>query len=573
MSQPALASLALPFRHRFLTFAELTAQLKAWAHFFPEVARLQSLGASEEGREVWLLTLGREPERRRPSVFVNGNLHATELAGSSVALCIAEELLRLHVEPGALRMGLPAHVLEGLRDVVVHVAPRLAPDGAEVVLKEGRYVRSNPRDRRPEPRTRWLPQDLDGDGLALLMRQEDPTGEFVEASEVAGFLVPRQLEDAGPFYKLYPEGLIAHWDGHTVPDPGVLSDNDTDLNRNFPYAWAHEPVQAGAGALPLSEPEARCVSEYAVQHPEIFAWLDLHTFGGVFVRPLGDQPDSALDGFERALFRQLETWAKDCTGYPMVSGFEEFTYGPSEPLHGALAEFAYSQRGALGFTCELWDLFAELGIPRRRPFMDHYSMFTREDFIKLGRWDATHNQGRMVRPWTKLKHPQLGEVEVGGLDTRTGLSNPPLERLDELGHKQSAFLLRLAALAPRLHLDVQVRELGPGVRRVEATVENRGYLPSYGLPSARILPWNIPVAVEFEPGEGAVVAPDERRQAVGHLEGWGRGAGGSGSAVYFLRSKGSVSKGFAAATVTGAGALTVRAVSPRAGEVTVKVQT
>ena len=104
-------------------------------------------------------------------------------------------------------------------------------------------------------------------------------GELVESTEFPGLLVERTVEDEGPFYKLYPEGLIEHFDGRTIPSPFFLGDNPIDLNRNFPWFWAPHHEQIGAGPFPTSEPEARGVVEFASAHPEIFAWSGLITAG------------------------------------------------------------------------------------------------------------------------------------------------------------------------------------------------------------------------------------------------------------------------------------------------------
>jgi hypothetical protein len=462
---------------------------------------------------------------------------------------------------------LPPHVRARLREVTFFVLPRMSPDGAEAVLADGRYVRSNPRDRRtPSSRPRWLCRDIDGDGLSLLMRKQDPTGEFVESTEVPGLLLPRRLEDTGPFYKVFPEGVVEPWDGSTIPDPYFLSDNDTDLNRNFPWSWMPEPEQEGAGAYPLSEPEARAVVEFVSAHPEIFAWLNLHTFGGVYIRPLGHAPDKKLDPQDLALFRQIGAWGEQYSGYPMVSGFEEFLYEPDKPLHGDLADFGFHQRGAIAYVCELWDLFRQLGFERKKPFVDHYTHLTREDLIALGKWDAAHNRGRILRGWKKCQHPQLGEVEVGGVDPRVGLSNPPYEKLAEVCAQQSAVFLRVAALAPAVRVArAQVTPVGEGASRVEVTIENHGYLPTYVLAAAKSLPWNEPVHVEAIAEGCALASPSERRREVGHLEGWGRGLFGAGAAIFYQRSRGSVSSRTLDWVVTGRGILTLRIGSCRVG--------
>jgi hypothetical protein len=107
---PALADLSLGFRNAYLDHERLTAQMHAWAHAFPSLCRATSIAKTPEGREVWLFTIGPEPERVRPAVWVGGNIHAAELAGSSVALAIAEDALRVHLAPESL--GLPAPILE-----------------------------------------------------------------------------------------------------------------------------------------------------------------------------------------------------------------------------------------------------------------------------------------------------------------------------------------------------------------------------------------------------------------------------------------------------------------------------
>lgn len=558
-----LDALSRGFRARYLRHADIHAQLRAWADAFPDLVTVQTLGTSPEGRPILAATIGPEPGRTRPAVLVDGNMHASELAGSSVALAIAEDMLRLHLAPDAPPHGLSAPVAARLRDVLFYVVPRISPDGAEAVLTEGRYVRSAPRDTRAQRgHARWISGDVDGDGLALVMRKEDPGGEFVESTEFAGLLVPRTPDDPPPYYRIYPEGHIEHFDGHHVPSPNFLSDNETDFNRNFPWSWAPEPEQAGAGAYPGSEPETRAVIEFVTRRPEIFAWLNLHTFGGVFIRPLGHAPDHKLDAGDRELWRMIGRWSEELTGYPMVSGFEEFLYEPEKPLRGDLTDFGYHQRGAIAYVCELWDLFQQLGIPRKKPFVDHYTTLTRDDLLRLARWDEAQNASRIVRPWRPVDHPQLGRVEVGGIDPRVGIWNPPYDHLGGVCAKQSAAFLRVAALAPSLQVSVAEQALGEGLREVRVTVENHGYLPTWVLNGARSLPWNEPLYLDARAEGCALQGPSHRE--VGHLDGWGRGLHGAGS-IFFLRSRGNSNARTLSLVVAGRGTLSLRVGSCRTG--------
>jgi hypothetical protein len=571
-----LDSLSLGLRNRFLSYDELTRQMRAWADAFPQLCRASSIGRTPEGREMWLLTLGPDPDRARPSAWVDGNMHASELAGSSVALSIAEDVLRLHLADGAAPSGAgpSAVVAARLRDVRFYVLPRMSPDGAEAVLTNGRYVRSVPRDERPaRAHAYWRCDDVDGDGLALTMRVRDPGGEMVESPEFPGLLLPRTIDDPPPYYKVYPEGVIENFDGSNVPTPHFLSDNQTDLNRNFPFSWAPDSKQVGAGAFPLSEVESRAVVEFTAAHPEIFLWLNLHTFGGVFIRPLGDKPDSKMNPEDLALYRQLGAWAEELTGYPMVSGCEEFLYEPDTPLYGDLTDYAYHQRGAVAYVVELWDLFKQVGFERKKRFVDHYTQLTRDEMLKIAVWDRDKNAGRVVRPWRAYKHPQLGDVEVGGIDPRIGLWNPPLDALPGVCSANAAHYLRAAALAPAVVVDpVETASLSPELTRVTVTVANHGYLPTYVLASARALTHNEPLWADAQCTGCELADPELAHREIGHLDGWGRGLFDGSGALYYTRTRGTTGSRTVSWVVRGRGVLNLRIGSCRVGWTTRDVE-
>ncbi len=568
-SAAKLEQLSLGFRDRFLSYDELTRQVRGWADAFPDLCRLTSIGKTPEGREMWLLTLGPDPDRTRPSAWVDGNMHASEISGSNVALAIAEDVLRLHLGlPGAdAKSPLSETAVARLRGVRFYVLPRMSPDGAEAVLTSGRYVRSIPRDERPaKAHAYWRGEDVDGDGLALAMRVRDDGGEMVESKEFPGLLLPRGIDDPPPYYKIYPEGVIENFDGANVPSPYFLSDNQTDLNRNFPYAWAPDSMQEGAGAFSLSEVESRSVVEFTAKHPEIYLWLNLHTFGGVFIRPLGDKPDTKMNPSDLALYRQLGAWAEELTGYPMVSGAEEFLYEPDKPLNGDLTDYAYYQRGAIAYVVELWDLFKQVGFERKKRFVDAYTQLTRADMVRIAEWDRDHNESRAMRPWRRFTHPQLGEVEVGGIDPRIGLWNPPPSALPGVCSSQTAHYLRAAALAPAISIDaIETKSLGQGMTQVTVTVANHGYLPTYILDSARKLTHNEPLWADVS-GEGCELAePSLAHREIGHLEGWGRGLFSGAGALYYMQTSGTTGARTLSWVVRGRGAVDVRVGSCRVG--------
>lgn len=516
------------FRTRYLTHDEIGEQLRIWASAYPATMKLDAVARSVEGRDVWLVTVGRDPERVRPAVWIDANIHASELCGSSVALTIVEELLSILTDDPSDRPAGSPELPETIRaflaeDALFYVMPRMCPDGAERVLERRHFVRSNPRDTRlGRTHAYWRNADVDGDGKALLMRVRDDAGDFVDSPDVPGLLLPRRLEDKGPFYRVYPEGVIENFDGQRVPQPSIFSDSETDVNRNFPSMWEAEPIQPGAGPYPASEPESRAVTELAVRHPNIFAWLSLHTYGGVFIRPLGDKPDSKMNPHDQGVFRLVERFGDDLVGYPTVSGFHEFTYEPDKPLHGDLANFAYVERGTIGFVCELWDFFKQVGFEVKRPFIKNYQeRVTREDTLAMARWDREHNQGRIVGTWRPFDHPQLGPIEIGGYDPLVGVWNPPPDALPDVCRRLAAFTFHLAALAPKVRARLSVIEIEGETRRVVLDVENVGYLPTFVLGSSKDKPWNDPLHAEIATDSTLELVGASARQSVGHLAGWG----------------------------------------------------
>lgn len=566
------------FRQKYLDYEEIVAQLNAWTARYPDVAHLSSIGKTAQGRDIPLLTIGHQPDQIRPAVWVDGNMHASEVCGSSVALGIAEDILALHAgAPTGGGTALPAHMAEAIKETLFYIVPRISPDGAEEVLKRGRYVRSSPvNDRNNKDHAHWQAHDIDGDGKASYMRKMDPDGELVELRDDKGVpldppvMVARLPEDQGPYFKLYPEGHIANFNGYQIPTPYFLSDNLYDFNRNFPYAWAPEPQQDGAGHYPGSAPETRAILDFTVRHPNIMVWLNLHTFGGVLIRPLGDKPDAKMNQGDLAIFEQVEAWMTEHTGYATVSGFHEFLYEPDKPLHGDLTDYAYHQRGALAYVVELWDLFKQLGIERKKPFVDHYAKFSRKDMRALAEFDRKHNAGRVFGKWKKVQHAQLGEVEVNGFDPRVGIWNPPYERLEETCRTQSAAFLRVAALAPRITLEVVKQETNGGVTRTVLRIANRGYLGSGGVPSAKDLPHSEALRLSVSSEGAKLLAPAEAIVEIGHLDGWGSGLYG-GPSTFAPWTRGNGHERFVTLVSEGTGKLQVRLGSCRVGHQTLEI--
>jgi hypothetical protein len=221
-------------------------------------------------------------------------------------------------------------------------------------------------------------------------------------------------------------------------------------------------------------------------------------------------------------------------------------------------------------VCEIWDLFTQLGMPRKKPFADVYTQVSREQWEAFARWDREHNKSRVVRPWKAIEHSQLGRVEVGGLDPRVGISNPPYEQLEKICETQWLAFARVAAMAPALSVSTSVSAAAQdGVSVVTVRVANDGYLPTYVLDSAKALNHAAAPWIEIATQGVTLVDATRRRLEIGHLEGYGRGL--YAHSFFWLRSKGSVSERTLNLAVRGQGSVTLRVGCHRTGFLTHEV--
>ena len=136
---------------RFYRYDELTEILQGWAEERPELVKLESIGKSFEGREVWLVTLTNletGPDLEKPAFLIEANIHAIEVTGATAALHLINRLLSGY--------GSDEQVTRLLDTRAFYVLPRLNPDGPELALAERpRFIRSS---TRPWP----LAEEVDG---------------------------------------------------------------------------------------------------------------------------------------------------------------------------------------------------------------------------------------------------------------------------------------------------------------------------------------------------------------------------------------------------------------------------
>ncbi|MEY8117847.1 M14 family metallopeptidase [Falsihalocynthiibacter sp. BN13B15] len=448
----------------------LTAHLHALVAAYPELATLRSVAKSFRGREVWLMELTNPktgaPESK-PGFYIDAQIHAEEHATSATALYAIWYLLSNY--------GTDEEATRLLDQQTFYILPRINPDGAEYALTapyhpwcgNGRFL---PGEDRIDG---LIPEDIDNDGFIVNMRVRDPKGEWKISPDESRLLVQREPgEEGGEYYRLYPEGLIRDYDGVDVK---IVPGHDGNMNRNFPTNWS--PQEYGAGLYPLSEPEAKGMADVILDHPNICGMCAYHTHGGIILRPSMLKNDADMSAADLSLYKALGSVGEKLTGYPTISTYEEFTPDKSKARHGSLKDWVYEEMGIICFSTELWDIEVAAGVEKD----GYYNLNPRDADTerKLFDWVVENVGDKGFRDWKTFDHPQLGEVEIGGMVYIWSYRNPPGKLLEEICHNNAMFNLRHAASAPRVLLDeVSVEALGANLFKVEATVSNHGYLPT-----------------------------------------------------------------------------------------------
>src|SRR5258705_4959537 len=108
---------------RFYRYADLTALLEAFAQEHPELVAIESIGKSHEGRDIWVATVTNAqtgPAADKPAFWVDGNIHATEVAASAANLYFLDHLVTQYCRD--------AGVTRALDTRAVYLWPRINPD-------------------------------------------------------------------------------------------------------------------------------------------------------------------------------------------------------------------------------------------------------------------------------------------------------------------------------------------------------------------------------------------------------------------------------------------------------------
>ncbi len=451
--------------NRYNDYDGITDICRRLAAAHPDLVKLESIGKSTEGREMWMLTVtnfrkGRA--ERKPGFYIDGNIHSNEIQGTEVALYTAWYLAETYGR-------LPA-ITELMDGRVFYIVPTINPDARENFMKEPNNMHSPrsgmaPRDDDGDGLTdEDRDDDLDGDGSITEMRRRDPNGRWKSDPKDPRLMVEAEPGEAGEYELLGSEGIDNDGDGEVNEDgPGYY-----DPNRDWAWNWQPRYVQWGADRYPFTFQETRNVRDFVARHPNIAGAQSYHNAGGMILRGPGAEEDAS--GYSRSDVYVYDALGKK--GAEMIPGYRYMTtYKDLYTVFGGEVDWFFSMHGVFAFTNELWTPFNMFNRP-----VDEDDWFGSErDQYTFDR-DLLFGEG--IVPWREVDHPQYGKVEVGGAIKNWTRINPSF-LLEEMAHRNMAFTLFHAAQMPQVAVqEVKARSVGGGLTEVTATVANTKIIPT-----------------------------------------------------------------------------------------------
>lgn len=430
----------------------------------PDLVKVQSIGKSVEGRDIWVVTITdfkTGNADRKPGFWIDGNIHANELQGTEVSLYTAWYL--------AESFHTVDFIKELLKDKVFYIAPTISPDSREYFIKQANNPNSSRTGRMPFDEDgdglidEDLLDDLDGDGNIVMMRRKSVTGRYKIDCDNPQRMVLAKPDEAGEYEMLGYEGIDNDGDGRVNED----ATGTYDPNRDWGWGWQPDYIQRGALYYPGMLPETKAVKKFVLDHPNIAGAQSYHNFGGMFLRGPGAADDDKY--YSRSDIQVYDYIGK--LGEKMVPGYNYLViHKDLYTVFGGEIDWLALGRGIFTFSNELmtsYKLFNKNSTESRNSNTEF------EDFDKL----LLFGDGYVK--WKPFKHPQFGDIEIGG-PKKNYIRNHPGFLLMEDSHRNMAFTILHAHHMPKLEVvETKQKDLGGGLTEITATVMNRRIIPTH----------------------------------------------------------------------------------------------
>ena len=483
--------ITVPLRFdEYYTYAEVVEALKALNKAFPKLTKLDLVGKSEEGREIYALTVNNAitgPALEKPGVYVDGNIHGNEIQAGEVALYFLNYILTKYEKNDEITKIVDKNTF--------YVIPVVNVDGRAHFFEDpntsstGRSLRIPKDDDRDGLVNEDFPDDLDGDGNICLMRKRDPFGNLKTDPVDPRLMIPVKPGEKGEWTMIGSEGIDNDGDGRINED----SEGYVDGNRNWGYDWAPEYVQAGAGDYPFSGLGIKAIADYILERPNICMLWAFHNSGGLIVRGPSTKAQGSYNPQDVAVYDYLgKQGERIIPGYRYVIGFKDMY-----TTYGDFTEWTFMCLGIYGYVGELFmssqETFRSIEEAKKRESApdDLMSMLGGSSFDRE-RLQFNDNlvQGELYRPWKPYKHPTYGDIEIGGWTKMSSRLSAPF-MLKDMVHRNAMAIVFSAKHTPEVALDVfEVKEVGKNLYRIRTRLTNSKAIPtmSYHAQKVKLYP-------------------------------------------------------------------------------------
>jgi hypothetical protein len=450
--------------NKYYDHAGITEICKKIVAAYPDLAKVESIGKSFKGRDLWVLTITdfkKGDPSKKPGMYIDGNIHSNEVQGSEFAMYTAWYLTESFNDT--------KYIQELLADKVFYIVPTINPDGRDSYFHQpnnGSSPRSGviPVDNDRDGLVNEDPyDDLDGDGNIVSMRRKNPNGRFKVDPSDPNRMIQVGPEEKGDYEFLGQEGKDNDGDGLVNEDGYVF---EYDPNRDWGWGWQPNYIQNGAYKYPFSLPENRAVMEFVMKHPNIAAAQSYHNAGGMILRGPGDPND--LVTYNGADLQVYDAIGKK--GEELLPGYRYLVvYKDLYSAYGGELDWFYGGRGIFTYSNELWTPYLMFNKDATRDPQDNASyQFDRYLLFK----DA-------FIPWHEFDHPQYGKIEIGGYKKNFGRAHPGF-LLESDAHRNMAFTIYHCYHTPRLTIDsISEKDLGDGLKQVTAIISNSRLMPTH----------------------------------------------------------------------------------------------
>jgi len=498
-------------------FSELEAELSSLAN--SSLADLQSLGKTLHGRDIWLLTISSDPSKTKPAILVVGNVEASHVLGSEIALRIAKQLVEKGAGEERVRLLLDRYT--------VYVIPSPSPDATEKNFQSGlRGIDGNSLrtdDDRDFEVGEDAPADLNGDGYISMLRIEDDLGTHrVHPEDPRVMIAIDSKKNERGTHRIVSEARDLDGDEKRGEDAA----DGVDFNKNFTFNYNYFGI--GAGPHQVSENETRAIADFCFSHPNIAAVLSFSNQDNLF-HPW--KPSSSGDA--QRIKSSLQAQDAPYSDY-LSDKFKEFHGGKEPPAAstspGAFVDWAYYHYGRWSFASRGWWIpatkKAESEAEEAKPESSEPKKKTSEekrgqDEINALRWFASEGINGFV-DWKPIEHPDFPgkKVEVGGFKPFLK-SQPPEKVIEAVVKPHVDFIVELAEQFPKVEIrEFTAKQLSNGYVEVEADIVNTGFMPTMS-EMGRINGESYPIVVEADFPNGTKWIQGEQKILVSKLNGQG----------------------------------------------------